>query len=108
MDSQPRVVADDEEALGDPSGDDVVHRLISDELGETIAELMRQGRRAQELWRRRANPGEGLRERKRRLTRQLISDAATTMFVTRGFDNVKVSEVAERVGVSEKTVYNYF
>ena len=30
------------------------------------------------------------------------------MFVTRGFDNVKVSEVAEGVGVSEKTIYNYF
>jgi AcrR family transcriptional regulator len=101
-------MGDDEEALGDPSADDVIHRLISDELGETIAELMRQGRRAQELWRRRTHPDEGLRERKRRLTRQLISDAATTMFVTRGFDHVKVSEVAERVGVSEKTVYNYF
>jgi AcrR family transcriptional regulator len=102
------MAADEEEALGDPSGDDVVHRLISDELGETVAELMRQGRRAQELWRRRTHPDEGLRERKRRLTRQLISDAATTMFVARGFDHVKVSEVAERVGVSEKTVYNYF
>jgi AcrR family transcriptional regulator len=30
------------------------------------------------------------------------------MFATRGFDDVKVSEVAEIVGVSEKTVYNYF
>jgi len=108
MDSDTGLDADDEEALGDSSGDDVIHRLISDELGETIAELMRHGRRAQELWRRRANPDEGLRERKRRLTRQLISDAATSMFVTRGFDNVKVSEVAERVGVSEKTIYNYF
>jgi AcrR family transcriptional regulator len=108
MDSDTGPDADDEEALGDPSGDDVIHRLISDELGDPVAELMRQGRRAQELWRRRANPDEGLRERKRRLTRQLISDAATSMFVSRGFDNVKVSEVAERVGVSEKTVYNYF
>jgi AcrR family transcriptional regulator len=108
MDSHPHTGADDEEALGDPSGDDLVHRLIADELGETIAELMRQGRRAQEIWHRRAHPHEGLRERKRRLTRQLISDAATSMFTTRGFDNVKVSEVAERVGVSEKTIYNYF
>ena len=30
------------------------------------------------------------------------------MFATRGFDNVRVAEVADRVGVSEKTVYNYF
>jgi AcrR family transcriptional regulator len=98
----------DEEALGDESGDALVHGLIVDEFGDTIAEIMRQTRRAQEAWYRRSHPDEGLRERKRRLTRQLISDAATAMFATRGFDNVKVSEVADRVGVSEKTVYNYF
>ncbi len=77
-------------------------------MGEKIAQVMRTARRAQEAWHRARNPDEGLRERKRRLTRQLISDAATTMFATRGFDNVKVSEVADRVGVSEKTIYNYF
>jgi AcrR family transcriptional regulator len=98
----------DEEALGDESGDELVHQLISDEFGETIAQLMRRARRAQETWHRNKHPEEGLRERKRRLTRQLISDAATSMFATRGFENVKVSEVAERVGVSEKTMYNYF
>ena len=65
-------------------------------------------RRKQEARYRARHPEEGLRERKRRLTRQLISDAATMMFATRGFDHVRVSEVAERVGVSEKTVYNYF
>ena len=65
-------------------------------------------RRAQEAWRRRTNPEEGLRERKRRLTRQLISDAATVLFAIHGFDNVKVADVADRVGVSEKTIYNYF
>ena len=89
-------------------GDEVIHGLISDEMGEQIAEVMRLARQAQEAWHRHNHPGEGLRERKRRLTRQLISDAATTMFATRGFDNVKVAEVADRVGVSEKTVYNYF
>lgn len=51
---------------------------------------------------------EGLRERKKRLTRQLISDTATEMFLERGFDGVRVSEVAQRCGVSEKTVFNYF
>ena len=55
-----------------------------------------------------AHPDEGLRERKRRVMRQRISDVATFMFVTRGFDSVKVSEVAEIVGVSEKTIFNYF
>src|ERR1700689_1895299 len=53
-------------------------------------------------------PGEGLRERKKRLTRQLISDTATTMFLERGFEEVRVAEVAAACNVSEKTVYNYF
>jgi AcrR family transcriptional regulator len=97
----------DEAPIEDPD-DDVLHRLISDEMGDTIAEVMRLTRRAQEAWHRTRYPQEGLRERKRRLTRQLISDAATTMFATRGFDNVRVAEVADRVGVSEKTIYNYF
>ena len=30
------------------------------------------------------------------------------LFAIHGFDNVKVAEVADRVGVSEKTIYNYF
>lgn len=51
---------------------------------------------------------EGLRERKKRLMRQLISDTATGMFLEHGFDEVKVTEIAAAVGVSEKTVYNYF
>jgi AcrR family transcriptional regulator len=52
--------------------------------------------------------GEGLRERKKRLMRQLISDTATAMFLERGFDEVRVSEVAAACDVSEKTVFNYF
>jgi AcrR family transcriptional regulator len=50
----------------------------------------------------------GLRERKKRETRQRISDLATQMFLERGFDAVRVADIAERVGVSEKTIYNYF
>ncbi|MEU5597292.1 TetR family transcriptional regulator [Streptomyces sp. NPDC020298] len=54
-------------------------------------------------------PGtEGLRERKKRLTRQQLSDTATEMFLERGFDAVRVSEIAQACGVSEKTVFNYF
>jgi AcrR family transcriptional regulator len=90
------------------AGDEILDRLIGDALGERIAEVMRVFRRAEEARRRRAHPEEGLRERKRRVTRQLISDVAAAMFATRGFDDVKVSEVADRVGVSEKTIYNYF
>ena len=51
---------------------------------------------------------DGLREQKKRQTRQRISDVATDMFLARGFDQVTVGEVAAAVGVSEKTVFNYF
>jgi AcrR family transcriptional regulator len=51
---------------------------------------------------------EGLRERKKRLTRQHLSDTATAMFLDRGFDAVRVADIAAACGVSEKTVFNYF
>jgi AcrR family transcriptional regulator len=51
---------------------------------------------------------EGLRERKKRLLRQQLTDTATQLFVARGFDAVRVAEIAEACGVSEKTVFNYF
>jgi AcrR family transcriptional regulator len=50
----------------------------------------------------------GLRQRKKRLLRQQLSDTATEMFLERGFDNVRIAEIAEACDVSEKTVYNYF
>jgi AcrR family transcriptional regulator len=55
-----------------------------------------------------AGPANGLRERKKRLMRQQLSDTATRMFLERTFDGVRVAEVAEACGVSEKTVFNYF
>jgi AcrR family transcriptional regulator len=55
-----------------------------------------------------ARQSEGLRERKKRLMRQQLSDTATEMFLERGFDAVRVAEIAEACGVSEKTVFNYF
>jgi AcrR family transcriptional regulator len=56
-----------------------------------------------------AGPGaEGLRERKKALTRQRLTDTATQMFLARGFDAVRVTEIAAACDVSEKTVYNYF
>jgi len=50
----------------------------------------------------------GLRERKKRETRQAISDVATMLFLERGFDQVTIAEVAQAAGVSKMTVTNYF
>ena len=51
---------------------------------------------------------EGLRERKKRATRETIARAAMTLFGEQGYDAVTVAEVARASGVSEKTVFNYF
>src|SRR5690348_13026961 len=50
----------------------------------------------------------GLRERRKQETRQAISDIATQMFVTRGFDDVTIAQVAGAAGVAKMTVTNYF
>ncbi len=49
-----------------------------------------------------------LRERKKRETRQRISDEATMLFAARGFDQVTVAEVAQAAHVSTMTVFNHF
>ncbi|CAM5456959.1 TetR/AcrR family transcriptional regulator OS=Streptomyces alboniger OX=132473 GN=CP975_24585 PE=4 SV=1 [Streptomyces alboniger] len=51
---------------------------------------------------------EGLRERKKRQTKQRISDIATGLFLERGFNAVTVAEIADAADVSVNTVYNYF
>ncbi|WP_393060508.1 TetR/AcrR family transcriptional regulator [Streptomyces sp. LN549] len=51
---------------------------------------------------------EGLRERKKRQTRQYLSDVATGLFLERGFDAVTIAEIARAADVSANTVYNYF
>jgi AcrR family transcriptional regulator len=50
----------------------------------------------------------GLRELKKRRTRQLIADTAARLFAERGYEHVAVSDVARAAEVSEPTVYNYF
>ena len=50
----------------------------------------------------------GIRERKRAETYARIQAEAMRLFLERGFDAVRVAEIAEACGVSEKTVFNYF
>jgi AcrR family transcriptional regulator len=97
-----------QEELEGLSDEGRIHAVLERELGSDLADAMARSRQIQRNRVRAAHPHEGLRERKKRLTRQQISDVATTLFVARGFDHVKVAEIAEIVGVSEKTIYNYF
>ncbi|MBJ7312740.1 TetR/AcrR family transcriptional regulator [Rugamonas sp. CCM 8940] len=48
------------------------------------------------------------RSRKRLATRQSISDAATRLFIERGFDQVTVDEIAAAADVGRMTVFNHF
>jgi AcrR family transcriptional regulator len=48
------------------------------------------------------------RSRRRLATREAISDAATRLFIERGFDNVTVDEIAAAAGVGRMTVFNHF
>ncbi|MFD0899056.1 TetR/AcrR family transcriptional regulator [Actinomadura sediminis] len=50
----------------------------------------------------------GLRELKKRQTRENISNQATRLFLERGFDNVTIAEVAAAAQVAKMTVTNYF
>ena len=51
---------------------------------------------------------DGLRARKKRATRQRISNVATQLFTERGFDQVTIDDVAVAADVSKMTVFNYF
>ena len=55
-----------------------------------------------------ALPAEGLRARKKRRTRQSISDIATRLFFEHGFEEVTLADIAEAAEVSVKTIFNYF
>ncbi|WP_245783350.1 TetR/AcrR family transcriptional regulator [Amycolatopsis sacchari] len=49
-----------------------------------------------------------LRERKKERTRKAISDAAITLFLKSGFDQVSITQVAEAAEVSRRTLFAYF
>lgn len=50
----------------------------------------------------------GLRARKKIRTRDAIADAAISLFLARGFDQVSVSDVAAAAEVSKPTLFRYF
>jgi AcrR family transcriptional regulator len=49
-----------------------------------------------------------LREKQKRLTRELILGAAADEIVEKGIGQLSLQDVAERAGVSNKTLYNHF
>lgn len=53
-------------------------------------------------------PHEGLRERKRRETRQRITDAGMRLFIEQGIDATTIDQIAAAAGISRRTFFHYF
>ena len=49
-----------------------------------------------------------LQERKHEVVRSAIWDAATDLFVEKGYDETTVEDIAERAGVSRRSFFRYF
>jgi AcrR family transcriptional regulator len=50
----------------------------------------------------------GLRERKKRETRDALTRVALQLFAERGYDETTLAEIAEAAGVSTRTIFAYF
>ena len=53
-------------------------------------------------------PAEGLRERKRRETRQRIAEVAQRLFIANGYDSTTLDAIAAQAGISRRTFFSYF
>ncbi len=51
---------------------------------------------------------EGLRERKRRMTAQRITDAGISLFITKGYEATTLDDIAEAAGISRRSFFSYF
>lgn len=50
----------------------------------------------------------GLRDRKKEQTRQALEETILQLVVEKGYENVTIEEVCDKVAISRKTFFNYF
>lgn len=55
-----------------------------------------------------ATATEGLRERKRRETRQRIAETGQRLFLANGYENTTLDAIAAEAGISRRTFFSYF
>jgi|SRR6476661_3749821 AcrR family transcriptional regulator len=55
-----------------------------------------------------AGTSTGLRERKKRDTREALARAGLRLFVERGYDATTLADIADAAGVSTRTIFAYF